>query len=68
MKADLPQRVQLNTRVWDKPLTVVTPESRSPHTQGATGAAAVTPGTETARPPHPLSDIYTELTKLFRNL
>lgn len=64
MKAGLPRRVELNTRVWDKPLPVVTPEARSPHTQGA----AVMPGTDTTRPPHPLSDIYTELTKLFRNL
>lgn len=36
--------------------------------QGAAGAAAVAPGADTARPPHPLSDIYTELVKLFRNL
>ena len=64
MKADLPQRVQLNTRVWHKPQEVVTPEALPPQTQGT----AVTTGTETARPPHPLSDIYTELVKLFRNL
>ena len=68
MKADLPQRVQLNTRVWDKPPPVVTPESRSPHTQGAAGAAAVTPGTDTFFNDTATTEIYTELTKLFRNL
>jgi len=68
MKADPPHRVQLNTRLWDKPLPVVTPEARSQRSQGAAGAAAVAPGADTARPPHPLSDIYTELVKLFRNL
>jgi hypothetical protein len=68
MKADLPQRVQLNTRLWDKPLPVVSPVARSPHTQGGAGAAAVKPGTEKTRLPHPLTDIYTELVKLFRDL
>ncbi|MDR7148077.1 hypothetical protein J2W49_000005 [Hydrogenophaga palleronii] len=68
MKADLPQRVQLNTRVWDKPLPVVTPEAHFSPTQGGAGVAATQPGTETARPPDTLSDIYTELVKLFRNV
>lgn len=68
MKADLPQCVQLNTRLWDKPQPVDSPEARSQHSPDAVGAAAVTPGIGTARPPHPLSDIYTELVKLFRDL
>jgi hypothetical protein len=68
MKAAMPQRVQLNTRVWDKPLLVASSEAHAPHARGEAGAAAVKPVAEAVGPPHALSDIYTELSKLFRDL
>jgi len=68
MKADVPQRGQVNARVWDKPSGVVSPGSSRPSSQGASDAVDVKAVVEKCDPPSPPSDIHKELTKLFRRL